>query len=100
MFLKSEGDQQNIASNFDFKENNAYFSIERPDRVDTEKEETVADDGLILMEAELNTFGRKDQLTKCKTLEVNFSPSRRRRQRMGGVQKKRQLIITGNSPYL
>lgn len=80
---------------------NRYFSVQKPLRYDSQKEQTIGDDGLILIETGLNVE-KKEQFDKYATLNVDFSPEKRkkRRDRMGGVAKKRQLIITGSSPYL
>ena len=44
---------------------------------------------------------RGENVGKFKTMDVDFSPERRRRGKIGGIaKKKRQLIITGSSPYL
>ena len=52
------------------------------------------------MEAGFNKIARNVK-GNCSTLDANFSPSKRKRSKMGGVNhKKRQLIITGSSPYL
>lgn len=37
---------------------------------------------------------------KSKTLDVDFSPNKRAKRFYGQKKNKRQLIITGNSPYL
>ena len=56
-----------------------------------------------MVEAGLNgfEFGRKNQCKeKSNTLDVDFSPNKRHKRWLANKKKKRQLIITGNSPYL
>ncbi len=58
------------------------------------------DDGLVLIEAGLNLVKEKDHKFKQNTMDVEFSPTKKRKKAVGVYPKRRQLIITGSSPYL
>ena len=79
-------------------------------RLDSEKDEMMEDglvlieDGLVLMDAGLN-MGKMDRRVEkfTTTVDATFSPTKGRgrgKGKLGGVRAKRQLVITGSSPYL
>ena len=62
------------------------------------------EDGLVLMDAGLNMgkMGRRVEKFTT-TVDATFSPTKGRgrgKGKLGGVRAKRQLVITGSSPYL
>ena len=59
------------------------------------------DDGLVLVEAGMNLVKDKETKLKPNTIDIDFSPTKKRKKTTGGYHpKRRQLIITGSSPYL
>lgn len=58
------------------------------------------EDGIVLMETEFNVGKNKARLEKSNTTDINFSPMKKRVINARRNTKRRQLIITGSSPYL
>lgn len=75
---------------------NKFFSVQRLPKDEVE-DEGIQDDGVVLVEGGVNIL--KVVKEKPNTMDIDMSFVKKKR-KLGAHAKKRQLIITGSSPYL
>lgn len=76
---------------------NKFFSVPRLPKDEVE-DEGIEDDGVVLVEGGVNIL--KVVKEKPNTMDIDMSMVKKKRKLGGAHTKKRQLIITGSSPYL